>query len=111
MGISVCKGTRPHYGSGEEDFEGVIVKLKLLEVLTAIAFSDMGDYLDFGPDGLRAKSLSEIDPIKLYALKTYRADKTRRSFCIRLHDKGKALAMLMKIPGELRSRMDLTNGV
>ena len=84
---------------------------KLLEILTAIAFSDIRDYLDFGRDGLKAKSLAEIDNIKLYALKTYRANETRRSFCIRLHDKGKALAMLLKISGGHRSRMDLTNGI
>jgi hypothetical protein len=76
---------------------------KLVEILTAIAFSDIRDYLDTGPDGEKAKSLEEIDPIKLYALKTYRTDSTRRSFCIRLHDKNKALGMLLKITENQRS--------
>lgn len=111
MGISLCKGTRSDVRPNEEVIARVIVKVKLLEILTAIAFSDMGDYLDFRPDGVKAKNLTEIDPVKLHALKIYRADTTRRSFCIRLHNKGKALTMLLKITGGLRSRMDLTNGV
>lgn len=111
MGVSLCKGTWGNVRPNEEGIARLIGKVKLLEVLTAIAFLDIGDYLDFGPDGVKAKNLAEIDPVKLHALKLYRADTTRRSFCIRLHNKGKALTMLLKITGGLRSRMDLTNGV
>jgi hypothetical protein len=111
MGIPVCKGTRHHNGANEEDFAGVITALKQLKVMIAIAFSDIGDYLDFGSGGVKARRLAEIEPMKLSALKTYRMDMTRRTFGIRLHDQGKALTTLLKIPGGLRSRMDLTNGV
>jgi len=72
---------------------------KLLEALKAIAFSDITDYVDFGPDGLKPKRLEDIDPVKLHALKTYRVNKTGKGFCICLHDSNKALAMLLKISG------------
>lgn len=110
MGLPVCKDT---WHDGRENEEGVgymIDRIRLIEALTVIAFSDIRNYLDLGPDGLKAKSLAEIDTMKLHALKKYRVNQTRRSFCIQLHDKGKALTMLLKITGRLRSRMDLTNG-
>jgi hypothetical protein len=102
MGVSLCKGTWRDFGTNEEVIARVTDRQKLLVILTAIAFSDIGDYFEFEPDGLKAKSLAEINPHKLYALRTYRADETRRSFCIRLHDKGKALTMLLKLTGEQR---------
>lgn len=103
MGVSLCKDTRGDVGTNEEVVARVTDKERLLQILTAIAFSDIRDYLDFGPEGVKAKPLPQIDNIKLYALKTHRVGKTGRSFCIRLHDKGKALAMLLKFTGEKRS--------
>lgn len=108
---NVQEGARHHSGAIEEDIARVIDIVMLLEIINAIAFSDIRDYIDFGPDGLKVKNLAEIDTLKLHPLKTYRVDNTRKTFCIRLHDKGKALAMLLKITGGLKSRMDLTNEV
>ncbi len=86
-------------------------KQELIEILKAIAFSDIRNYLDYGPKELRPRSIAEIDPGKLHALKTYWGGKSHKSFCIRLNDKVKALAMLLKISENHRPKMFLTNGV
>ncbi len=109
MGVPLCKDTRSDTQTVEEVPSGLTEKEKLIEILRAIAFSDMRDFVDLRLDGLRAKRIEEIAPTKLYALKTYWANETRRSFRIHLHDKVKALDMLLKINERNRPKMVLTN--
>ena len=73
-----------------------------VEILNVIAHADMGDYIDIGPDGIRLKRLDEIEPMKLYAIKTYRCNQTGSTFRICLHDKIKALWLLHLLNGSRR---------
>ena len=68
--------------------------------LAAIAFSDIGDYFDAVG---RVLPLEEIAPVARKALKTYsvkrhtlRDGSECKRFVVRLHDKGRALAMLAR---------------
>ena len=67
--------------------------------------------MTFEEDGLRAKPLEEIPPMKLHALKNLKTDERGMVVSIELRNKSKALGMLLKITGGLRSRMYLTNEV
>jgi hypothetical protein len=109
MGVSVCKGKWSDPWAIEEGTARVTERGKLLEALAAIAFSDIRDYFELKSGSMKLKKLGEIDPVKLHALKTYRTDKTGRLLSIRLHDKGWALAMLLKLTGGHAQRIVLTD--
>lgn len=72
---------------------------EVLQIIKAIAFSDITDYCEFGPDGLKPKNLEAIDPIKLHALRTYRFNKKGKLVCVALRDNNRALSLLLKMTG------------
>jgi hypothetical protein len=111
MGVSLCKVTRLNAGANEEGFERLIERVRLLETLKAIAFSDICDYVTFEEGGMRARPFEEIPPMKLHALKNLKTDERGMVVSIELRNKSRALGMLLKITGGIKSRMDLTNGV
>jgi len=70
---------------------------KTISELQAIAFSDITDFCSFGASGVRLKSLSEVDPQKIVAVREVVNGK--RETGVKMHDKMKALELLMKYLG------------
>lgn len=82
------------------DVERRLAILTAHRIVTSIAFSDIRDYLCFERDGnWRPKTLAEVNPDKMFALKTFRTDKKGRLMHIELQDKNKALGLLLKLHG------------
>ena len=72
---------------------------KRYDRLVQIIQSDIRDFATWDKDGIRLRPLSEIDPARLVALKTYSVRQTRHSQRVKiaLHDKLKACRILMAI--------------
>ena len=72
---------------------------KRYDRLVQIIQSDIRDFATWDKDGIRLRPLSEIDPARLVALKTYSVRQTRhrQRVKIALHDKLKACGILMAI--------------
>jgi hypothetical protein len=70
--------------------------------------SNISDLVTWNNDGIRLRPLSEIDPDRLIALKTYRVHQTRhgRHVKIALHDKVKACRILMAVYQAHDKRLD-----
>jgi hypothetical protein len=67
--------------------------------LVQIIRSNISDFVTWDKDGMRPRPLSEIDPARLVALKTYRVRQTRHGQRVQivLHDKVKACHLLMAV--------------
>lgn len=76
-------------------------KDQIIEELALVAFSDLGDLLSWGPDGLTVKRLDEVPPAQRRALARLTISKSARGGTIRLamHDKLSALDKLCKLFG------------
>jgi len=72
---------------------------KRYDRLVQISQSNILDFATWDKDGIRLRPLSEIDPDRLVALKTYSVRQTRHSQRVKiaLHDKLKACRILMAI--------------
>lgn len=82
-------------------------KDRIVEELAAVAFADIWDYMEPGPDGLTAKPLEELPPTLRRAVAGLSVSRTYYGGTIRLrmHDKIRALDKLIQLFG-LDDRVD-----
>ena len=76
-------------------------KDRIVEELAAVAFADIWDYMEPGPDGLTAKPLEELPPTLRRAVAGLSVSRTYYGGTIRLrmHDKIRALDKLIQLFG------------
>lgn len=73
-----------------------------VEVLKAIAFADMGDYIKQGPDGrLQLRQETLADPVKMKAVEYL--EQTEHGFKIKLRDSVEALEALLEALADQQS--------
>jgi phage terminase small subunit len=77
----------------EREKKTEITQERVLRELAKIAFSDLTDFVEFGPDGLTIKESSKVDGTVLSEVYMNQSRKGK-SHKVKLHDKLKALELL-----------------
>ncbi len=83
---------------------------RVLEELALVAFADLGDFVEFGPEGIVVKSTEQLDPRVRRALAevSERRAKHGRTVAFKLHDKVTALTKLGQHLGLFPDRVEHT---
>ena len=77
-----------------------VTRERVLRELTALAYSDIGNFVTWGPEGLRFKSLDEIEPENFAAVQSIVLKKGTRTITrVKMHNKVHALLLLAKCVG------------
>ena len=77
-----------------------LTRERVLRELTALAYSDIGDFVTWGPEGLKFKSLDEIEPENFAAVQSIQLKKGTKTITrVKLHNKMEALLLLAKCVG------------
>lgn len=80
---------------------------RVLQELARIGFSDIGDFVDYGPAGVTIKESSEVDTKALAEVSEKRSDKGS-TVTFKLHDKVSALEKLGRHLGLFKDKVELT---
>jgi phage terminase small subunit len=73
-------------------------ELQIICEMMKLAFSDIGDYVDIGPEGIRIRSMKDLDTSVIQDVsETYNMRTGNRIIRFRMHSKDKALEMLGKV--------------
>lgn len=88
----------------------LITQDRVLAELGKIGFSDLKDFMEFGPDGVSLKQDADVDGA-VVAEVSETATQLGSSKKIKLHDKMKALELLARHMGMLNDRLSITGEV
>ena len=69
---------------------------RVVEELAKIAFASIGDYVEFGPEGVKFKNKDEVDSALISEISETDTESGGKKKKIKLHDKMKALELLGK---------------
>ena len=77
-----------------------VTRERVLRELTALAYSNIGDFVTWGPEGLRFKSLDKIEPENFAAVQSIVLKKGTKTITrVKMHNKMHALLLLAKCVG------------
>lgn len=89
-----------------------ITRERVLEEIARLAFSDMGDYAEWGPNGIQLKDHQSMTPAQRAAVQELNQSVTKDGGSIRfkLHDKMTALEKLGKYLNLFTDRVSIESG-
>ena len=75
----------------------------VLQEIARVAFADMSQFVEWTPDGIKIIDSAELTKDQLAAISEVSVEVTEngRIVCIKLHDKAKALELLLRLAGNV----------
>ena len=86
---------------------------RVIQEIKQVAFSDIREYLSFGKDGVKLKNSDEIPVEAMRAIKSVTEAKNKEGgrLSFRLHNKLKALELLMRHHGMFHDKLEVADKV